>query len=299
MTPIACEGDGEQAGGHLLAGGDHGVVFARVMQRRGLAAPGDQLIGLAGHGRDHDGDLVAGVDLALDVARDVADAVDVGDGGSAEFHHEAGHDVPGTRRKALTSDRHESATPAAPKRRVYIPAGSKRRNQPNPYGEMRLMVTAKSPHRSTVDADEVARFSSAWPRPGGTRAARWRLLHKFNPVRLAYIRDQAAACISPAIRNRLDSLTGLAHPRHRLRRRHPVASRWRGWARRWSAPIRPPPISRPRKHARDEAGVAIDYRATTAESLADAGERFDMVLAMEVVEHVADVELFVRAAPRW
>jgi 2-polyprenyl-6-hydroxyphenyl methylase/3-demethylubiquinone-9 3-methyltransferase len=37
----------------------------------------------------------------------------------------------------------------------------------------------------------------------------------------------------------------------------------------------------------------VDYRATTAEALADAGERFDIVLAMEVVEHVADVKLFV------
>jgi 2-polyprenyl-6-hydroxyphenyl methylase/3-demethylubiquinone-9 3-methyltransferase len=40
--------------------------------------------------------------------------------------------------------------------------------------------------------------------------------------------------------------------------------------------------------------VAIDYRVTTAEALADAGERFDIVLAMEVVEHVADLSLFVR-----
>jgi 2-polyprenyl-6-hydroxyphenyl methylase / 3-demethylubiquinone-9 3-methyltransferase len=43
-----------------------------------------------------------------------------------------------------------------------------------------------------------------------------------------------------------------------------------------------------------EADVAIDYRVTTAEALADAGERFDIVLAMEVVEHVADLSLFVR-----
>ena len=42
------------------------------------------------------------------------------------------------------------------------------------------------------------------------------------------------------------------------------------------------------------AGLAIDYRATTAEALADAGERFDLVLAMEVVEHVADLGLFVQ-----
>ena len=43
-------------------------------------------------------------------------------------------------------------------------------------------------------------------------------------------------------------------------------------------------------------GLAIDYRCTTAEALADAGERFDLVLAMEVVEHVADLDLFVRRA---
>jgi 2-polyprenyl-6-hydroxyphenyl methylase/3-demethylubiquinone-9 3-methyltransferase len=43
-----------------------------------------------------------------------------------------------------------------------------------------------------------------------------------------------------------------------------------------------------------EAGLAVDYRATTAEALADEGERFDVVLAMEVVEHVADLSLFVK-----
>ena len=42
------------------------------------------------------------------------------------------------------------------------------------------------------------------------------------------------------------------------------------------------------------AGLDIDYRAVTAEALADAGEQFDVVLAMEVVEHVADVPLFIR-----
>ena len=87
----AFQHDREQPGGDLLAGGDHGVVFARVMQRRGLARPGDELVGLAGHGRDDDGDLVASIDLALDVARHIADAVDIGDRRSAEFHDEAGH----------------------------------------------------------------------------------------------------------------------------------------------------------------------------------------------------------------
>ena len=44
---------------------------------------------------------------------------------------------------------------------------------------------------------------------------------------------------------------------------------------------------------RKENGVDVDYRATTAEDLAAAGEKFDVVLAMEVVEHVVDVNAFV------
>ena len=42
-----------------------------------------------------------------------------------------------------------------------------------------------------------------------------------------------------------------------------------------------------------EAGVSIDYRATTAEALAEQGEQFDVILNMEVVEHVADVDLYI------
>ena len=41
--------------------------------------------------------------------------------------------------------------------------------------------------------------------------------------------------------------------------------------------------------------MRIDYRATTAEALVEAGERFDVVLAMEVVEHVADIDAFIAA----
>ncbi len=48
-----------------------------------------------------------------------------------------------------------------------------------------------------------------------------------------------------------------------------------------------------RIHA-DKAGLPVDYRAVTARALADAGERFDVVLNMEVVEHVADLDAFMR-----
>ena len=42
-----------------------------------------------------------------------------------------------------------------------------------------------------------------------------------------------------------------------------------------------------------QSGVTVDYRAVTAEALAEAGEKFDVILNMEVVEHVADVPLFI------
>ena len=59
LDPDFLQRDGQQAGGDLLAGGHHGVVFPGVVQGRQRLAPGDQLVGLAGHGRDHHGDLVA------------------------------------------------------------------------------------------------------------------------------------------------------------------------------------------------------------------------------------------------
>jgi 2-polyprenyl-6-hydroxyphenyl methylase/3-demethylubiquinone-9 3-methyltransferase len=52
-----------------------------------------------------------------------------------------------------------------------------------------------------------------------------------------------------------------------------------------------------RLHA-EKAGLSVDYRNETVEAVAERGEAFDMVLAMEVVEHVADVQAFVTACSR-
>ena len=101
--------EGQQPRGDLLAGGHHGVIFAPVilggrlgavllplLEAPGLIDQGDELVGLPGHGRDHHGASVAGVDLALDMGGDVADPIDVGDRGPAEFQHQQGHGlVPG------------------------------------------------------------------------------------------------------------------------------------------------------------------------------------------------------------
>jgi 2-polyprenyl-6-hydroxyphenyl methylase/3-demethylubiquinone-9 3-methyltransferase len=151
------------------------------------------------------------------------------------------------------------------------------------------MVTRKA-RAASVDTAEVERFSryaADWWDPHGPMAA----LHKFNPVRLAYIRDQAAARFERDPR-KLDCLKGLrmldigcgggilSEPLARL-----------GAAMVGADPAEEN-IAAAREHA-EEQGLAVDYRATTAEELAEAGETFDVVLAMEVVEHVADVESFV------
>jgi 2-polyprenyl-6-hydroxyphenyl methylase/3-demethylubiquinone-9 3-methyltransferase len=146
------------------------------------------------------------------------------------------------------------------------------------------------PSATTIDQDEVARFSrmaGQWWDPRGPMAA----LHKFNPVRLAYIRDRAAAHFKRDAA-RLDSLAGLrildigcgggilSEPLARLGAAVVGADPAEG------------NITVAQRHAA-AAGLSIDYRNTSAEALAAAGESFDVVLAMEVVEHVADVGLFV------
>jgi 2-polyprenyl-6-hydroxyphenyl methylase / 3-demethylubiquinone-9 3-methyltransferase len=151
-------------------------------------------------------------------------------------------------------------------------------------------MNGPSSDAGTVDQEEIARFSrlaGQWWDTRGPMAA----LHKFNPVRLAYVRDRAAGHFGRDPK-RLDSLAGLrildigcgggilCEPLARL----------------GAAVVGADPsisnIAVARRHAA-QSGLTIDYRAATAEELAAAGEMFDVVLAMEVVEHVADVNLFV------
>lgn len=144
--------------------------------------------------------------------------------------------------------------------------------------------------RTTIDPGEVERFSALaaeWWNPNG----KFRPLHKFNPVRLAYIRDQVAARFGrdPRAARPFEGLRFLdigcgggllCEPMARL------------GAQVVGADASETNIEVARLHAA-EAGVKIDYRATTAEALAEAGEQFDVVLNMEVVEHVADIDLFI------
>jgi len=142
----------------------------------------------------------------------------------------------------------------------------------------------------TVDQDEVARFSrlaGEWWDPHGPMAT----LHKFNPVRLTYIRDRTAEHFGSDPKS-LDSLSGLRF----LDIGCGAGILCEPLARLGASVVGADPsaknIAVAQAHAA-QAGVAIDYRDTTAEQLAEAGERFDVVLAMEVVEHVTDVGLFI------
>ena len=85
------ENDRQEAGGHLLAGSNHDIIFPAVIKRSAFLAPADKLVRLAGHGGDDDRHIVAGVPLALHMAGDIPDAVDIGDRGSAKLQHETGH----------------------------------------------------------------------------------------------------------------------------------------------------------------------------------------------------------------
>ncbi len=101
LQPHGLQDDGEEPRRHLLAGRDDGIVLARIVQERRFAHVGDELVRDARHrGHDH-GHLVAGVDLAFHVLGHVADALDIGNGRAAEFHHYDGHCKP---RSAAPSD---------------------------------------------------------------------------------------------------------------------------------------------------------------------------------------------------
>lgn len=145
---------------------------------------------------------------------------------------------------------------------------------------------------STIDPAEVARFDAmakSWWDPKGPMA----VLHKFNPVRLGFIRDLACERFGRDAKS-LQALEGLtlvdigcgggvlSEPLARLGAEVTGLDPAEGNIAVASA------------HAR-KSGLAIDYRAETIEALVAEGKRFDIVLAMEVVEHVADVEVFVAA----
>jgi 2-polyprenyl-6-hydroxyphenyl methylase/3-demethylubiquinone-9 3-methyltransferase len=143
---------------------------------------------------------------------------------------------------------------------------------------------------ATVDPQEVERFAAhaeAWWDPEGS----FRPLHRLNPVRLDYIRQHLTAHFGRSISS-LRPFAGLtlldmgcggglvAEPMSRL-----------GFAVT-AVDADDHAIAVARAHAA-ATGLSIDYRVASAESMAGGGQRFDAVLALEIIEHVADPAIFL------
>lgn len=149
---------------------------------------------------------------------------------------------------------------------------------------------------STVDKEEVEQFSriaSEWWNPHG----KFKPLHDIGPVRLEWIikgiRHQASGISEKSPSPMPNSLKNvrlldigcggglISEPLARL------------GANVTGIDASEKNIAVAKLHA-EQSGIAVDYRATTAEDLLATGAKYDVVLALEIVEHVANVDLFVK-----
>lgn len=155
---------------------------------------------------------------------------------------------------------------------------------------MALPATTRpaTPRAPSIDPDEVekfARMADEWWDPKSKFAP----LHKYNPARLTYIRQVAAQHFRREGATPLEGLSLLdigcggglvSEPMARL------------GADVTGVDAAEANIKTAMVHA-ERAGLGIDYRYGTAESLLDEDKRFDIVLSLEIVEHVADPEQFL------
>ncbi len=156
-----------------------------------------------------------------------------------------------------------------------------------------MATSATAAHgQSTVDDREISQFDSIshdWWDPDGM----FKPLHRMNPLRIGYVRDRVAARFERPDDSVVpfDGLSIvdvgcggglLSEPMSRL------------GARVTGIDAASEGVAVAKAHA-EAGGLAIDYRVETAEGLAASGAKFDVVLALEIIEHVADVDEFLGA----
>jgi 2-polyprenyl-6-hydroxyphenyl methylase / 3-demethylubiquinone-9 3-methyltransferase len=154
------------------------------------------------------------------------------------------------------------------------------------------MQDADRLNAASVDPAEIARFSAMaeeWWNPDG----QFKPLHRLGPARLGFIRQHLVAHFTRS-RTALAPFDGLsaldigcgggliAEPMARMGAKVTgIDASARG-------------IGAATLHA-ERAGLTIEYRQAAAEDLAAEGKRFDIVLALEIIEHVADIPAFLGA----
>lgn len=143
----------------------------------------------------------------------------------------------------------------------------------------------------TLDPAEIAKFSALaaeWWNPNGPFGA----LHRLNPVRLQYIRDLSGRQFGTGAGRPLTGLSVLDLGCGGGLVSAPLA---RLGAQVTGVDASEEAIGAARAYAA-QAQLGIDFRCSSAEALAQQGAAFDLVTALEIVEHVADVAAFLGAA---
>ncbi|WP_417826728.1 bifunctional 2-polyprenyl-6-hydroxyphenol methylase/3-demethylubiquinol 3-O-methyltransferase UbiG [Thalassospira povalilytica] len=154
------------------------------------------------------------------------------------------------------------------------------------------MSDASAKNSRTANAEEIARFSAMaekWWDPNGVMKP----LHRFNPVRLQLLRDNICAHVrrDPAQIEPLKDIEIIDIGCGAGLLSEPLA---RMGAKMTSIDAAENNIEVAKVHAA-QSGLEIDYRCCTPEMLADEGKQFDIVLNMEVIEHVDDPQFFMQA----
>jgi 2-polyprenyl-6-hydroxyphenyl methylase/3-demethylubiquinone-9 3-methyltransferase len=149
--------------------------------------------------------------------------------------------------------------------------------------------------KTTIDRSEIEKFAAmaeAWWDPTG----KFRPLHRLNPVRVSFIRDRVASHFgrNPEDLTPLEGLSLIDIGSGGGLLTEPMA---RLGAQVTGVDATPRNVEVARLHA-EQAGVKAIYLNCAAEDLVAQGQRFDVVLAMEIIEHVSDVDAFLEACSR-